>query len=114
MTMNQAEQKDPVFRLKGNLLAVTLLEVTANDLDSLQEQLAIKVASAPSFFNETPLIIGLERLGEEDGEVDLPRLLEICRSFRLLPLAVRAQRETDRTAAAAAGLALLRSSERRR
>lgn len=107
--MNPAESIDqaPVFRLKGNLLAVTVLELARNDLPRLERQLADKVAQAPNFFNATPVVLGLEQLGDEDGELQLAALLELCRRHGLLPLGLRARRAADIAAAAALQLPLL-------
>ena len=79
--MNQADltDQDPIFRLKGNMLAVTVLELARNDLARLDRQLADKVAKAPSFFNDTPVLLGLEQLAAADAELDLGALLDICR-----------------------------------
>lgn len=107
--MNQADPtiQDPVFRLKGNLLAVTVLELARNDLASLERQLADKVAKAPNFFNATPVVLGLEQLPAEDDEVDLGALLDICQRHGLLALGVRASRPGDIEAAEELGLPLL-------
>ena len=54
--MSQADllDQDPVFQLKGSMLAVTILELAHNDLARLERQLADKVAQAPNFFRDTP------------------------------------------------------------
>lgn len=48
--MSQADllDQDPVFQLKGSMLAVTILELAHNDLARLERQLADKVAQAPN------------------------------------------------------------------
>lgn len=50
-TMSQTEplDQDPVFQLKGSMLAITVLELARNDLENLDRQLAAKVAQAPNF-----------------------------------------------------------------
>ncbi len=60
--MSQADllDQDPVFQLKGSMLAVTILELAHNDLARLERQLADKVAQAPNFFRDTPLVAGRE------------------------------------------------------
>ena len=56
--MSQADllDQDPVFQLKGSMLAITTLELAHNDLDRLDRQLQAKVAQAPAFFENTPQI----------------------------------------------------------
>ncbi|SFQ14629.1 septum site-determining protein MinC [Geopseudomonas sagittaria] len=113
--MNQADltDQDPIFRLKGNMLAVTVLELARNDLARLDRQLADKVAKAPNFFNDTPVLLGLEQLAAADAELDLGALLDICRRHGLLALGARASRPGDIQAADELGLPLLPSASGR-
>lgn len=103
--MSQADllDQDPVFQLKGSMLAVTILELAHNDLARLERQLADKVAQAPNFFRDTPLVMALDKLPEGEGRLDLPALLEVCRRHGLRTLAIRAGREEDIAAAQALG-----------
>ncbi len=107
--MSQADllDQDPVFQLKGSMLAVTILELAHNDLARLERQLADKVAQAPNFFRDTPLVMALDKLPEGEGRLDLPALLEVCRRHGLRTLAIRAGREEDIAAAQALDLPVL-------
>ncbi|MCW3150197.1 septum site-determining protein MinC [Stutzerimonas stutzeri] len=89
--MSQADspQQSPAFQLKGSMLAITVLELVRNDLDCLDEQLAAKVEQAPDFFNNTPLVLALDKLPEGGLEVDLQALIALCRKHGLRTLAVR-------------------------
>ncbi|MGE9763977.1 septum site-determining protein MinC [Pseudomonas sp. PDM20] len=95
--MSQADllDHDPVFQLKGSMLAVTVLELAHNDLPRLDRQLADKVAQAPNFFRDTPLVLALDKLPDGEGQLDLQGVLDICRRHGLRTLAVRASREED-------------------
>lgn len=62
MSPNQTPDNAPVFQLKGSMLAITVLELARNDLESLDRQLAAKVAQAPNFFSNTPLVLALDKL----------------------------------------------------
>lgn len=107
--MHANELLDPlsVFRLKGSLLAVTVLELSHNDPARLEQQLTERKTRAPGFFNEAPLVLSLESLPEHEPPVDLRVLVSICQQHGLLPLGVRARREADINAAIEAGLPLL-------
>jgi septum site-determining protein MinC len=89
--MSQADPLDqaPVFQLKGSMLAITVLELTQNDLERLDQQLAVKVEQAPDFFNNTPLVLALDKLPAE-CDLDLPALIALCRKHGLRTLALRA------------------------
>ncbi|NHC11398.1 septum site-determining protein MinC [Stutzerimonas degradans] len=90
--MSQADSSPnaPVFQLKGSMLAITVLEIVRNDLDALDEQLAAKVEQAPDFFNNTPLVLALDKLPADDADIDLAALIALCRKHGLRTLAVRA------------------------
>ncbi|MGH8353128.1 MAG: septum site-determining protein MinC [Pseudomonas sp.] len=107
--MSQADllDQDPVFQLKGSMLAITVLELAHNDLARLDLQLAAKVAQAPNFFSNTPLVLALDKLPDGEGALDLSALMELCRRHGLRTLAIRASREEDIATASALDLPVL-------
>lgn len=107
--MSQADllEQDPVFQLKGSMLAITVMELAHNDLARLDQQLSEKVAQAPAFFSNTPLVLALDKLPEGEGVLDLAELMAVCRKHGLRTLAVRANREDDIKAAEALDLPVL-------
>ena len=107
--MSQADllAQDPVFQLKGSMLAITVLELAHNDLERLDRQLAEKVAQAPNFFQNIPLVLALDKLPEGEGELDLGKLMDLCRQHGLRTLAIRASREDDIAAAEALDIPVL-------
>ncbi len=107
--MSQADllDQDPVFQLKGSMLAITVMELAHNDLARLDQQLGEKVAQAPAFFSNTPLVLALDKLPEGEGTLDLNALMALCRQHGLRTLAVRASREDDIKAAEALDLPVL-------
>ncbi|MFG0806132.1 septum site-determining protein MinC [Pseudomonas fluvialis] len=107
--MSQADllDQDPVFQLKGSMLAITTLELAHNDLDRLDRQLQAKVAQAPAFFENTPLVLALDKLPEAEGTVDLNALMQLCQHHGLRTLAIRASRAEDVSAANALNLPVL-------
>ncbi|TXH97634.1 MAG: septum site-determining protein MinC [Pseudomonas sp.] len=107
--MSQADllDQDPVFQLKGSMLAITVLELAYNDLERLDRQLAEKVAQAPKFFQNIPLVLALDKLPEGEGELNLAALMALCRQHGLRTLAIRTSRESDIAAAEALDLPIL-------
>jgi septum site-determining protein MinC len=107
--MSQADllDQDPVFQLKGSMLAITVLELTHNDLERLDRQLTTKVSQAPNFFSNTPLVLALDKLPDGEGGLDLTELMTICRQHGLSTLAIRASRAEDIAAAQAIALPVL-------
>ena len=107
MSQTQSPDQAPVFQLKGSMLAITVLELARNDLEALDRQLAAKVAQAPNFFSNTPLVLALDKLPADEGAIDLPGLMRICRHHGLRTLAIRANRIEDIAAAIAIDLPVL-------
>ncbi|HEK1766705.1 TPA: septum site-determining protein MinC [Pseudomonas putida] len=107
MSLNQTPDSATVFQLKGSMLAITVLELARNDLEALDRQLAAKVAQAPNFFSNTPLVLALDKLPPDEGAIDLPGLMRICRHHGLRTLAIRASRIEDIAAAIAIDLPVL-------
>ncbi|WP_404824687.1 septum site-determining protein MinC [Pseudomonas tussilaginis] len=107
MSQTQSPDQDPVFQLKGSMLAITVLELARNNLEGLDRQLAAKVAQAPNFFSNTPLVLALDKLPPGEGPIDLPGLMRVCRHHGLRTLAIRASRIEDIAAAIAIDLPVL-------
>ncbi|WP_459732528.1 septum site-determining protein MinC [Pseudomonas sp. MHK4] len=107
MSQTEPLDQDPVFQLKGSMLAITVLELARNDLEGLDRQLAAKVAQAPNFFSNAPLVLALDKLPTNGGAVDLPGLMRVCRQHGLRTLAIRASRIEDIAAAIAVDLPVL-------
>ncbi len=107
--MSQADLTDqsPAFQLKGSMLAITVLELASNDIERLDEQLAAKVEQAPDFFNNTPLVLALDKLPEAAREIDIAALVSLCRKYRLRTLALRASEPSHLEAAAVLDLPVL-------
>lgn len=107
--MNQVDtlEKTPVFQLKGSMLALTVLEISVNDLDRLDIQLAEKSAQAPQFFQDAPIILALDKCVQSAEPLDIKRLLSVCRKHGLRPLALRAESVEHLAAAQALDLAVM-------
>jgi len=80
---------DPVFHLKGGMLAMTVVELVRQAPERFAMQLAEKVEQAPNFFQDTPVLISLEKLDDRLDIAGLIALLRICRNHGLQPVALR-------------------------
>ncbi|MDY0206428.1 MAG: septum site-determining protein MinC [Pseudomonas sp.] len=84
-------EKAPVFQLKGSMLALTILELSANDPECLDAQLAEKAEQAPQFFHDAPIILALDKCAPSAEPLDIARILAVCRKHGLQPLALRSE-----------------------
>lgn len=109
MTVNSTPDlldNDPVFNLKGGMLAMTMIELIRHTPEAFARQLAEKVEQAPNFFRDTPVVFSLEKLSGELDALSLEKLLAISKEYGLQAVALRGE-ERFRQLAQAAELVLL-------
>jgi len=109
--VNQSQSSS--FRLKGGLYPLTLLELSHFDSAIFEQDLQDKLAQAPSFFQQSPVLLVLDGLEQSDSAdlqhkgVPLAEICQLCRQYGLVPVAVRGGSETLQAQAVAQGLALM-------
>lgn len=79
--------KTPSIKLKASLAPMTALEISDFDPTHFEHELSAKVAQAPSFFENLPVVIGLEKY--TSPALDFQRLLEICKAHSVNAIGVR-------------------------
>jgi len=98
---------DVNFQLKGTTITVIVLELNRYLPNSFPQELATKIQQAPQFFDQSPLLINLEKLADDDLAVDFNLLLDQCRQLNLQPVAFKGAGERFSAAVRDSGLALL-------
>lgn len=102
---------DACFQLKGSAVSIIVLELYQFSASSFTEQLRDKVQQAPQFFQQSPVVISLEKV-PADHTPDFSAMLDICRNAHLQPLALRAVPEHLLEAARSTGLAIIPATGR--
>ena len=98
--------------LKGTTFTISVLHISDGKPDRIRQLLEAKVAQAPQFFNCAPLVLNVERLSEIP---DFEQLRELVESEDFVLVGITGARdETMKTAAKAAGLAVLVSGKSRK
>ncbi|MDS4030851.1 MAG: septum site-determining protein MinC [Candidatus Contendobacter sp.] len=108
-----AAEPAPPFELKGSLFTLTVLHLFQLDRVAIERHLARKVEQAPSFFNNTPVVIDLEDLAEpphKPDEMDFNGLYELLRGHGMAPVGVRNGSPELQAVARQAGLPMLPDS----
>lgn len=100
---DSALDTDACFKLKGSRVTMTILELYRYDYESFNATLATTVNSAPDFFNQTPVILSLEKCAP-DCFIDFIELGELCREYGLVPVAIRGGSDDQSVSASVAGL----------
>jgi len=104
-TVERAPQS--VFELKARTFTLPTLKLLATDMEQVAERLGEKVAQAPDFFHNTPVVIDLEELPHSDGVVDFALLVGLLRGYGMVPVGVRGATPVQNEAAEAMELAIL-------
>jgi len=97
------------FEIKSANLPLVALLLKSTDLEQLSRELAQRFGDMPDFFDNDPLVVDLTPLTAAESEglstaLDFGALIDLLRSYRLLPLAVRGGSDTQMAAALSAGL----------
>jgi septum site-determining protein MinC len=95
------------FQLKGSAVTVVVLAITRYEPDNLIVQLQEKIDQAHQFFENSPVLINLDRLENPEALADACDLLAICRQLELQPLGFSGVPESLLESVQATGLAIL-------
>ncbi|WP_439135987.1 septum site-determining protein MinC [Pseudomaricurvus sp.] len=109
LAVDQSSQA-PSFRLKGGLFPLTLLELASSDLQRLRDDLTLKVAEAPAFFQQAPAVLSLEVYEDSAPVPDLRAIQQLCLEFGLIVVALRGANEALQATAKELNLAILANS----
>lgn len=108
---------DVSFQLKGSALTVVVLALIDYNPKTLAAELKEKIDQAPHFFDNSPVLISLEKLVTADQcKVlinNIAQLINICRELNLQPLGFTAVPEALLPCVQATGLAVLPTASER-
>lgn len=104
-TINPSSTKNH-FTLKGSLFTLTAFVLESNDLVAIEQQLVQTIKQAPKFFDNTPIVIDLKKMGR-DVSLDFHALFSLLRQFNMIPVGLRSGNSALQMQAIQAGLAVL-------
>jgi septum site-determining protein MinC len=76
------------------------------DIAQVAQDLQTRLGDTPDFFDNDPVLVDLQHLEEQAEPLDLPALVQLLRSFRMNPVALRPNNAANEAAAILAGLFL--------
>ncbi len=106
MALTTAAQSRTSFDLKSASLPVVAVVLKTTDAAQFAADLAERVADAPGFFDNDPVLIDLAAVRESEAPIDFAAIVAELRSRSTLPVAVRGGNPAQMDAARAAGLAV--------
>ena len=104
MARTTAAQARTSFDLKSASLPVVAVLLKTTDAARFAVDLAERVADAPGFFDNDPVLIDLAPVKDADESIDFVTITACLRNHSTLPVAVRGGSPTQMDAARAAGL----------
>lgn len=105
MAFSTAAQVRTRFDLKSASLSVVAVLLKTTDAAQFAAELAERVADAPGFFDNDPVLIDLALVREAEEAIDFAAIVAVLREHRTLPVAVRGGSDAQMEAARAVGLA---------
>ena len=105
MALSTSAQARTSFDLKSASLPVVAVVLKTTDAALFGADLAERVADAPGFFDNDPVLIDLASVREAEEPIDFAAIVALLRSHSTLPVAVRGGSAAQMEAARAAGLA---------
>lgn len=99
---------DHSLELKGSLFPLSVLHCTDLSITALEQQLAAKLAQAPSFFYQAPIVLNLQ---DSQTAPDFIALKALFSQLKLVLVGVTAANAIVKKAAQDAGLAVLQAGK---
>lgn len=100
---------DQIFELKGNLFTLSVLHLYSTDINPLAEQLYVKIAQAPKFFEGAPIVVNLIEI--KNSSLDFVHLKSLIERMSFNAVGVCNGSDEQHTQAKAAGLSVLNYSQ---
>lgn len=88
-TASKATATQPSFRFKAGLFPLTQIELLHDNCDQFAKELKLKQAEAPSYFQQTPVVLSFANKAFSQQPVALAERIEICRDCGLIPVGLR-------------------------
>ena len=94
------------FEIKSASLPLVSFVLKSADITLIAQDLQTRLGDTPDFFDNDPVLVDLQHLEDQAGPLDLPALLQLLRSFRMNPVALRPNNAAHEASAILAGLFL--------
>ena len=94
------------FEIKSASLPLVSFVLKSADIKVVAQDLQTRLGDTPDFFDNDPVLVDLQHLDDQAGPLDLPALVQVLRSFRMNPVAMRPNNASHEAAAILASLFL--------
>lgn len=95
-------------QLKADFVPITVLKLQDCQLNQIESELKKTISTAPSYFNQAPVVIDVSSVSEPlKAFLDIPALCTLLRSLQMIPVGIRGIHAKQASLARESGLALL-------
>lgn len=78
-----------ILDFRSGTFFAPILVLYNDDLEKIEQRLQEKIASAPDFFSNSPVLFDLSELNENGKEIDVEALISLLRKLSLFPIGIR-------------------------
>lgn len=87
------------LEFKSTSINIPTLLLINNNLEHIEHQVQQKVAQAPEFFKQSPLLIDLQEVNKKELPLNLRDIVGIIKTHRFIPVGIRGGNEEQQKAA---------------
>lgn len=109
---NSSYEAPFIFQLKASFYPLNVLQLLSSDLSGLEQQLSLKIAKAPKFFHQAPIVIDLQKLFSLETTLDFRQLVNILFNKKLIPVGIKGGNAAQQAAATLVGLPIFPENEK--
>lgn len=91
---------------KSSAFNIPALVLHSEKIADIKQQLQAKIAQAPDFFKNSPLLVDLHELSKRQAEIDICNLVKTLRNLHFLPIAISGATDKQNAAAIELGIAI--------
>lgn len=108
MTIDAALSKNQktALEFKSSAFNIPALILHSNKIADIKQQLQEKISQAPDFFKNSPLLIDLHELTNQQADIDIRNLVKTLRSLHFLPIAISGATDKQNVLAINLGIAI--------
>jgi len=92
------------LEFKSSTFSVPVLVLFSNSLQNIEQQLQEKIAQAPEFFKNSPILLDFQELNKRDLDLAVADLVNAVRALKLLPIGLRGGNAVQNRQALALGI----------
>ena len=89
MSTSASPLQKAALEFKSSSLTVPVLLLSNNEMAQIELQLQEKIAQAPEFFRNSPLLIDLQKLNSQDLDIAVQELVALVRKLAFMPIGIR-------------------------